>query len=264
MTTALGDLLAGLPALLASHLVLVLVALAIACAIGLPLAVVLADRPRLASPVLTVAGAIQTVPGLALLALMVPVLAASHGLGVGLSAFGFAPAAIALTLYALLPIMRNTITGLRGVDAATVEAGRGMGMDRGQVLRRIELPLAAPVIAAGVRTASVWTVGAATLATPIGQPCLGNYIFAGLQTRNWPMLLAGVIAAAALALVLDAILAATERAVSRRPRGRLVAPGVAFLALVAAVLGVLPRLPAASGGADAGTERPAVAAAGPR
>ncbi|HEY0991260.1 MAG TPA: ABC transporter permease/substrate-binding protein [Kofleriaceae bacterium] len=256
----LGDLLAGVPPLLASHLALVLVALVVAVAIGLPLAVALARRPRLAGPVITVAGAIQTVPGLALLALMVPLLAASHGLGIGLSSFGFAPAAIALTLYALLPILRNAITGLRGVDAATVEAARGMGMAPGQVLRLVELPLAAPVIAAGIRTASVWTVGAATLATPIGQPCLGNYIFAGLQTRNWAMLLIGVIAAAALALIIDAILAATERAVSRRPRGSVAAPAGVFAALVIVILGVLPRLPAPSD--QPASAVPGVAAAG--
>jgi osmoprotectant transport system permease protein len=256
----LGDLLAGVPPLLASHLALVLVALAVAVALGLPLAVALARRPRLAGPVITVAGAIQTIPGLALLALMVPVLAASRGLGIGLSSFGFAPAAIALTLYALLPILRNAITGLRGVDAATVEAARGMGMAPGQVLRLVELPLAAPVIAAGIRTASVWTVGDATLATPIGQPCLGNYIFAGLQTRNWAMLLIGVAAAAALALIIDAILAATERAVSRRPRGRVAVPAAVFAALVVAILVVLPRLPAPAG-TSPGAETPAAAAA---
>jgi osmoprotectant transport system permease protein len=238
----MAELIAGVPPLLASHLALVLVALAIAIAAGLPLAVVLARRPRLAGPVITVAGAIQTVPGLALLALMVPVLAATHGLGVGLSSFGFAPAAIALTLYALLPILRNAITGLRGVDAAAVEAARGMGMAPRQVLRLVELPLAAPVIAAGIRTASVWTVGAATLATPIGQACLGNYIFAGLQTRSWSMLIIGVIAAAALALILDAILAAAERAVSRRPRGHVWLPIGVLAALVATVMLVLPRL----------------------
>jgi ABC-type proline/glycine betaine transport system permease subunit/glycine betaine/choline ABC-type transport system substrate-binding protein len=238
----MAELIAGVPPLLASHLALVLVALAIAIAAGLPLAVVLARRPRIAGPVITVAGAIQTVPGLALLALMVPVLAATHGLGVGLSSFGFAPAAIALTLYALLPILRNAITGLRGVDAAAVEAARGMGMAPRQVLRLVELPLAAPVIAAGIRTASVWTVGAATLATPIGQACLGNYIFAGLQTRSWSMLIIGVIAAAALALILDAILAAAERAVSRRPRGHVWLPIGVLAGLVATVMVVLPRL----------------------
>jgi osmoprotectant transport system permease protein len=240
--TDLGEVIAGAAPLLAAHLALVLVALVVAVAIGLPLAVVLARRPRLAASVVTIAGAIQTVPSLALLALMVPVIAATGGLGVGVSSFGFAPAAIALTLYALLPIVRNAIAGLRGVDAAAVEAARGMGMAPRQLLRLVELPLAAPVIAAGIRTASVWTVGTATLATPIGQACLGNYIFAGLQTRNWTMLLIGVIAAAALALVLDAILAAAERAVSRRPRGRLTAPVAGFAALIAVVLGVLPRL----------------------
>jgi osmoprotectant transport system permease protein len=259
MAGDLGELIAGVPPLLASHLALVLVALAIAVALGLPLAVVLARRPRAAGPVLTIAGAIQTIPGLALLALMVPLLAASHGLGLGLSSFGFAPAAIALTLYALLPILRNAITGLRGVDAATVEAARGMGMAPRQVLRLVELPLAAPVIAAGIRTASVWTVGAATLATPIGQPCLGNYIFAGLQTRNWTMLLVGVVTAAALALILDAILAATERAVSRRPRGRITGPAGVLAALALAIFAVLPRLPAA--GTTLATTSPATARA---
>jgi osmoprotectant transport system permease protein len=244
----LGGLIAGAAPLLAAHLALVLVALAVAVALGLPLAVALVRRPRLAASVVTVAGAIQTVPSLALLALMVPVLDATGGLGIGMSSFGFAPAAIALTLYALLPIVRNAITGLRGVDAAAVEAARGMGMAPWQLLRLVELPLAAPVIAAGIRTASVWTVGTATLATPIGQACLGNYIFAGLQTRNWAMLLIGVIAAAALALVLDAILAAAERAVSRRPRGRLTAPAAGLAALVAVVLGVLPHV---SGGPTA-------------
>jgi len=243
MAGDLGGLIAGAVPLLASHLVLVLVALAVAVALGLPLAIALVRRPRLAASVLTIAGAIQTVPSLALLALMVPVLAATHGLGVGASSFGFAPAVIALTLYALLPIIRNAITGLRGVDPAAVEAARGMGMAPWQLLRLVELPLAAPVIAAGIRTASVWTVGTATLATPIGQACLGNYIFAGLQTRNWAMLLIGVIAAAALALGIDAILAAAERAVSRRPRGGLIGPGAALVLLIALVIGVLPRLP---------------------
>ena len=263
----LGELIRGAVPLLASHLALVLVALAGAVAIGLPLAIALVRRPRLAASVVTVAGAIQTIPSLALLALMVPLLAASHGLGVGLSSFGFAPAAIALTLYALLPIVRNAIAGLRGVDDAAVEAARGMGMAPWQLLRLVELPLAAPVIAAGIRTASVWTVGTATLATPIGQACLGNYIFAGLQTRNWAMLLIGVAASAALALMLDAILAGAEHAVSRRPRGRLVGPAVAFAVLALGVLAALPRMvggsgepgaaPAVTASMPAGAARPA-------
>jgi len=248
----MNELVRGLPPLLAAHLELVLVALVAACAISLPLAIAVASRPRLALPVVTVAGVIQTIPGLALLALMVAVVAGTHGFGVGLSPFGFPPAVIALTLYAILPILRNAITGLRGVDAAVVEAARGLGMTQGQLLRFVQLPLAAPVIAAGVRTATVWTVGAATLATPVGQVCLGNYIFAGLQTRNWEMLLVGVIASAGLAIVLDLVLGAIEHALAQRERP-WTAGGV-LAALIVLVLAVLPRL----GVADASA--PAVAA----
>ncbi len=236
------DLVRGLPPLLASHLELALVALIAASLIGLPLAVAVADRPRIAGPVVAVAGAIQTIPGLALLALMVPLVAETGGLGIGVSSFGFAPAVIALTLYAILPILRNAITGLAGVDPAVIEAARGMGLARFQLLREVQLPLAAPVIAAGIRTATVWTVGTATLATPVGQACLGNYIFAGLQTRNWSMLLLGVAAAALLALALDAILGAAQRALAARRARRRWLPPAALVALVILVVGVLPRL----------------------
>jgi osmoprotectant transport system permease protein len=232
-----SELLAGIPPLLASHLELVIIALALACAIGLPLAMLASSRPRLAFVCVTAAGIVQTVPGLALLALMVPLLAKT---GV-LAPFGFPPAVIALTLYALLPVLRNAVTGIRGVDAAAVDAARGMGMSPWQIMRLVELPLAAPVIAAGIRTATVWTVGAATLATPVGQPSLGNYIFAGLQTRNFGMLLVGVACAAGLALVLDALLAYAERALgSRHPRRALV-PAIAFAVLVVVVVWIVPR-----------------------
>jgi osmoprotectant transport system permease protein len=244
----LGALVRGVPPLLASHLELALIALAAGIAISLPLAIVVAHRPRLSAPVLVVAGVIQTVPGLALLALMVPLIAKTGGLGVGVSAFGFSPAVIALTLYAILPIVRNAITGLRGVDGAVVEAARAMGMTPGQILRQVELPLAAPVIAAGIRTATVWTVGAATLATPVGQPCLGNYIFAGLQTRNWSMLLTGVVAAALLAIALDALLGMTERALASRDRRRVLVPAGALVILVPVVLFALPALASPRGG----------------
>jgi osmoprotectant transport system permease protein len=262
------ELLRGLPPLLASHFEIALVALTAGIAISLPLAVAIARRPRAAAGVLAVAGVIQTVPGLALLALMVPVLAHTAGLGLGMSSFGFAPAVIALTLYAILPIVRNAITGLHGVDASLVEAALGLGMTRRQILLRVELPLAAPVIAAGIRTAAVWTVGAATLATPVGQPCLGNYIFAGLQTRNWSMLLVGVGAAAALAIVLDTLLGAAERALAGRDRRRALYPAAAFVVLATLVLGVLPRLvaPGGFGGAGGGDAElvPAAARAGKR
>jgi osmoprotectant transport system permease protein len=232
------DLLRGLPPLLADHLELTLIALLLAMLIGLPLAVVVSGRPRVATATVAVASVIQTVPGLALLALMVPVLAKTGWL----SPFGFPPAVIALTLYAILPILRNAVTGLRGVDPAAIEAARGMGMSAWQVMHLVPLPLAAPVIAAGIRTALVWTVGAATLATPVGQPCLGNYIFAGLQTRNFPMLLVGVGAAAALALVLDALLGATESALASRNRRRAAIPIGILAVFVGFVIGVLPRL----------------------
>lgn len=247
-------LLDGVPPLLAAHLALSLVALGLACAIGLPLAIAIANRPRAAFAVLAVAGVVQTIPGLALLALMVPVLAATGWL----PPFGFAPAVIALTLYALLPIVRNAVTGLRGVDAAAVEAATGMGMSRGQLLVLVRLPLAAPVIAAGVRTATVWTIGAATLATPIGQPSLGNYIFAGLQTRDFAMLLVGVAFAAALAIALDGLLALAERELAGRRKQRALVPAALLAVFAVVVIALVPRLvrpnaaTAASGAAPAG------------
>jgi osmoprotectant transport system permease protein len=231
------ELLNGLPPLLASHLELALLAIAIAAVISVPLAIAVSSRPRLAFVIVTVAGVVQTVPGIALLALMVPVLAMT---GV-VSPFGFAPALIALTLYAIMPILRNAIAGLRGVDPAAREAGRGMGMSPWQLMYIVELPLAAPVIAAGLRTATVWTVGAATLATPIGQPCLGNYIFAGLQTRNFSMLVVGIVAAAALAMILDGLLGAAEHALAGHTKRRALIPAAGFGVLVI-VVGLLPGL----------------------
>ncbi len=248
----MNELLRGVPPLLASHLELVLVALALAIAIGLPLAILASARPRLAFVLVAVTGVVQTFPSLALLALMVPLLAKTGWL----PPFGFSPAVIALTLYALLPIVRNALTGIRGADPAVVEAARGMGMSPWQIMRLVQLPLAAPVIAAGIRTAAVWTVGAATLATPVGQPSLGNYIFAGLQTRNFAMLLVGVAFSVGLALALDAILAATERAIGGRRRQRALVPLAAFGALVAVVLG-LPRVTARESVARASASGPA-------
>src|SRR5690606_481611 len=110
----------------------------------------------------------------------------------------------------MLPVLRNTITGLQGIDPALTEAARGVGMTARQSLAMVELPLALPVIMAGIRTAAVWVIGTATLSTPIGQTSLGNYIFAGLQTQNWVFVLFGCIAAAILALVVDQLLALIE------------------------------------------------------
>jgi osmoprotectant transport system permease protein len=213
------DRLNELPENLSSHLRLTIIALLVGVAVSVPLAVWLVKQRRLRYPVLTGAGVIQTIPSLALLALMVPIIDKTAGLGLGIAPFGFYPAVIALTLYSVLPILRNTVTGILGVDRSLTEAARGLGMTPWQVLMRVELPLAAPVIVAGIRTATVWVVGIATLATPVGQRCLGNYIFTGLQTRNWVMLMFGVVSAAALAIVLDLLIGGVQKAVEERRRG---------------------------------------------
>jgi len=241
------DQLALLPVYLTGHLQLTLAALALAVAVSLPLGIVASRVRALAQPILAVAAVIQTIPGLALLAVMVPLLAALH-----LTSIGFVPALIGLTLYGLLPILRNTVTGIAGVDPALVEAARGVGMTPRQRLVRVELPLASPVIVAGVRTATVWTVGMATLSTPVGAPSLGNYIFSGLQTRNYAAVLVGSAAAALLALLLDGLVHLIELGTSRRRRG-LVAGGAAAFVLLA-----LYALAPAAAGALRGGPRPIV------
>lgn len=236
MAEQLPGLLRDLPGYLSAHVLIVLVALSIGAAISIPLAILLTRKTKLQLPVLSSAGVIQTVPSLALLALMVPILDGVRRLGVDVSSFGFLPAVIALTLYSMLPILRNTVAGIMQVDPAMIEASRGVGMTSLQRLWKVELPLSAPVILAGVRTATVWVVGIATLATPIGQASLGNYIFVGLNTEQSVMVLWGVIFAAGLALVMDGLIAATQRAVERRSRPRLIA--VVCTALVLAVLSI--------------------------
>ena len=121
---------------------------------------------------------------------------------------------LALALYSMLPVLRNTVTGLNGVDKRLSEAARVVGVRPWQLLRDIELPLALPVIMAGIRTSAVWVIGTATLATPIGQTSLGNYIFTGLQTQNWVFVIFGCIAAAVLALAVDQLLALVQAGVS--------------------------------------------------
>ena len=190
---------------------------------------------------LGLASIVQTVPGLALLALFYPLLLALAALslswfGFGFSAFGFLPAVLALALYSMLPVLRNTITGLQGVDAAILEAAQGVGMTPRQSLFTVELPLALPVMMAGIRTAAVWVIGTATLSTPIGQTSLGNYIFAGLQTQNWVFVLFGCLAAAVLALAVDQLLALIESGLRNRSRLRAALGGVGIAALVAATL----------------------------
>ena len=181
-----GQALARVPELLAAHVQLSFSALLLAMVLCLPLAIWAARSPKIAAVALAAASLIQTIPGLALLALFYPLLLGVSALiGGGISAFGFLPALLALTLYALLPILRNAVTGLTGVDPAVAEAADGLGMTSWQKLRHVEAPLAAPTIMAGIRTAAVWTIGAATLSTTVGQPSLGDLIFAGLQTQYW-------------------------------------------------------------------------------
>ena len=217
-----------LPEYLGWHVLLSLSALGLGLAISLPLAVAASRSPRLRWPVLALASLIQTIPSLALLALFYPLLLALSAvskavLGQGFSALGFLPSLLALTLYSVLPILRNGVAGLTGVDPAIAEAADGVGMTPRQKLLQVELPLAAPVIMAGVRTAAVWTIGAATLSTPVGQTSLGNYIFAGLQTENWVFVLFGCAASAVLALAADQLLGLVETGARTRRTGLVVA-----------------------------------------
>lgn len=241
---------ARLPDYLSQHVMLSASAMALGLLLSLPLAILAYRNVAVRWPVMTLASVIQTIPSLALLALFYPVLlalsAATSGLGLQFSALGFLPSLLALTLYSMLPIIRNTVAGLQGVDADIREAARGVGMTSRQMLLSVELPLAAPVIMAGVRTAAVWTIGTATLSTPVGQTSLGNYIFTGLQTENWVFVLFGCASAAALALIVDQLLALIESGVARRERRRVLA-GAAGLAL-GVVLTLAPSLAGARAG----------------
>jgi len=218
-----------------------LAALALGIALSVPLALMSLRRPAFRALVLAFSSAVQTIPGLALLALFYPLLLGLAALsermiGVSFSALGFLPAVLALALYSLLPVLRNAITGLTGIDPAIKEAARGVGMTPRQALWMVELPLALPVIMAGIRTAAVWVIGTATLSTPIGQTSLGNYIFAGLQTQNWVLVLFGCVAAALLALAVDQLLALIESGLGQRRRARVVLGGLGVVLLVAAAL----------------------------
>jgi osmoprotectant transport system permease protein len=236
-----SEALGHLPDYLGNHVRVSIAALALGLAVSLPLALIARNKAVLRGALLGFASVVQTVPGLALLALFYPLLLALAALslswlGVGFSAFGFLPAVLALALYSMLPVLRNTITGLQGIDPAILEAAEGVGMTPRQSLFMVELPLALPVMMAGIRTAAVWVIGTATLSTPIGQTSLGNYIFAGLQTQNWVFVLFGCFAAAALALVVDQLLALVETGIRTRSRIRAALGGIGVLALAAVTL----------------------------
>jgi osmoprotectant transport system permease protein len=236
-----GEALTHLPDYLGNHVRVSVTALALGLIVSLPLAIAARNRPLFRNVLLGIASIVQTVPGLALLALFYPLLLALASVMLSwfdfsFSAFGFLPAVLALALYSMLPVLRNTITGLNGVDGALTEAAKGVGMTPRQSLFTVELPLALPVIMAGIRTSAVWVIGTATLSTPIGQTSLGNYIFAGLQTQNWVFVLFGCLAAAVLALAVDQLLALIENGLRHRSRVRASLGALGIAALIAATL----------------------------
>ena len=193
------------------HLYLVIVAIVISTIVGIPLGILVTRKPKLKKPILGFANIMQTVPSLALFGLLIPVPV--------LGGIGDRTAIIALRLYSLLPIIRNTYTGIVGVDPAITEAGRGMGMTDMQLLWQVELPLALGVILAGVRVAAVIAIGLATIAAAIGAGGLGVFIFRGIATINNQLLLAGAIPAALMALAADFGLGLVEEHLSKRSDG---------------------------------------------
>nr|MBA3272078.1 ABC transporter permease/substrate-binding protein [Acidobacteriota bacterium] len=212
---------------LGEHIVLVAVSTLIAAAIGIPLGIFAARRPTMARPLVGLANLAQTVPSLALFGFLIPLPL--------IGGIGTRTALVALTVYGVLPIVRTTVSGLQGLDRAVLECAVAMGMTRGQVLRRVELPLALPAIVAGVRVATVIGVGTATIASAIGAGGLGDYIFRGLAMVDPIVILAGALPAAVLALSADGFLALVSRAVDRRRGSRQLRGAVLVIGVVVAV-----------------------------
>src|SRR5215213_4291632 len=197
------------------HIFLVFVSTGPAIIIGVPLGILLTRIRKLRTPILGFANIMQTVPSLALFGLLIPL--------PFIGGIGARTAIIALALYALLPVIRNTVTGILGVDAKVLEAATAMGMTDGQRLRMVELPLAMPVMLTGIRIAVVICVGVATVAAAVGAGGLGTYIFRGLRQNDNNLLIAGAIASALLALLCDFALGQIEKAYAigeRRNAGR--------------------------------------------
>ena len=229
MSPRLTLLFEQLPDLLGGHLTLAVPAIFIGVLISLPLGVLCVKSATIRGPVMSLVSLVQTVPSIALLAIMVALLGGT---------IGYWPAFIALLIYSILPIIRNTIVGLESVDPAMREAAKAVGMRPLQQLFRVELPLAFPVILAGIRTATVWVVGIATLSTPVGAPSLGNYIFSGLQLRDWQRVIFGCVATMTLSLVLDQLIAVIETSIQSRRKTSLVCATCAIVGLVA--MGIVP------------------------
>jgi osmoprotectant transport system permease protein len=216
---------------LAQHLVLVVLATVAAVAIGVPLGIVAARRPRLGAPLLAFANVVQTVPSLAMFGFLVAVPL--------IGGIGARSALIVLLLYALLPVMRNTVAGIQGIDRAVREAGVAMGMTPRQLLLQVELPLAMPTMIAGIRVATVVGVGAATIAAAIGAGGLGDYIFRGLSMTDPIVILAGAVPAAILALFVDIALGWAEQMLKPGARGRRRVSGLAVAASALALLAIV-------------------------
>ena len=183
-----------------THIQLVFFSMLLAILVGVPLGILITRVPKLVTPIMGGAGIMQTVPSLALLGFMIPIF------GIGIKT-----AIAALFLYSLLPIIRNTYTGIKDVDKATTEAAKGMGMTSRQILFKVELPLAIPIMMAGIRTAAVINVGTATLAAFIGAGGLGDFIFLGITRGIDGLILLGAIPAALLAIILETLLSSLER-----------------------------------------------------
>src|ERR1700710_1969101 len=213
------------------HIGLTFISLFLAVLVGLPLGIFIARKRKLSGSVLGIAGILQTIPSIALLGFMIPLL------GIGPK-----PAIVALLLYALLPIIRNTYTGITGVDAAVKEAAMAMGMSKWQILTKVELPLAMPVILAGIRTATVINVGVATLASYIAAGGLGEFIFGGISLNNTNMILAGAIPAALLAVLFDFLLSRLQK-----PKIKKLKTATATLPLLIILLSSFYFIPSAYG-----------------
>lgn len=195
--------------LTSQHLWLVLSAIALASAIGIPAGILMTRKPGLEKVILGFANVVQTIPSLALFGFLIPV--------PFIGGIGPTTAIVALVLYALLPIVRNTYAGIQGVDHAIKEAGRGMGMTNLQLLWQVEIPLSLGVILAGIRVAAITSVGVATIAAAIGAGGLGMYIFRGVAGVNTTLILAGAIPAALLALIADFLLGRIESLLTPGP-----------------------------------------------
>ena len=186
-----------------AHVELVLIAMSIAIAIGVPLGMFIVQRPALRTLFLGIASVFQTIPSLALFGFLIPI--------PFIGGIGRRTAIVALVLYALLPILRNTYVGLTSIDPAVLEAAEAMGMTNMQILTRVRLPLALSIILAGIRTATVITIGVATIAAAIGAGGLGTFIFRGVAMVSDAVILAGAVPAALLAIIADLFLALVER-----------------------------------------------------